>query len=317
MKKTVLIGLVIVIVAVATIFIIVPGLSGSILKTPADTVTVPGSSQVSERSGMGGISHEIRLNTSMPSVPGKLLVYKTLKPDTSREAITAFAKKFGITGIIIEGEKYISIGTNDDTQVAIISKISGSAEFHNDNRLTTDDGIDMPENLPTDAQAMQIATRFLQDRDLYPAGIVLGGTHHQKAISSNTPGNESVHFEMIYIWFDRTLNGYNVEGSQTEVGVGGHGDIIDYFANWREYEPYKELTLKTPEQALMELKTQGVSSGMYEPGNVVIEQVYLAYYTKAALEPEYYLEPVYVFKGHSDSGKVNEMIPALKEVPRS
>jgi len=32
-------------------------------------------------------------------------------------------------------------------------------------------------------------------------------------------------------------------------------------------------------------------------------------------EREDYLEPVYMFKGHADSGYVEERVPALKEVP--
>ncbi|MDD1689813.1 MAG: hypothetical protein LUQ66_04045 [Methanoregula sp.] len=313
MKKNVIIGLVLVIVAISAIFLLVSGLNGNNLNINANAARDPVSTLSSERSGMVGISHEIQLNTSLPDFPEKLMVYKTLKPDTSRDAIIAFAKKFGLTGEINEGDTAISIGTDDEG--ATISKISGSKEFSNQTRLTTDDGIDMPDNLPSDDQAIKIATTFLQDRDLYPTGMILGGAHHQKSISVDDQGRDSTHFEMIYVWFDRTLNGLDVEGSQTEVGIGGHGDVINYFANWRNYEPYKKLALKSPEQALIELKGQGVGSGMREPGNVVIEKVYLAYYTKVALETENYLEPVYVFKGHSDGGKVDEMIPALKEVP--
>jgi hypothetical protein len=115
------------------------------------------------------------------------------------------------------------------------------------------------------------------------------------------------------------LNGLKVKGSQLSVAVGGRGDIIDYYANWRDYKSYKEFSLKSPELAFEELKTKGVAFGiMNKPDKVSINEMYLAYHTKAGAETEVYLEPVWVFKGDVlVDGKpvepVEQYIPALTD----
>jgi hypothetical protein len=316
MKKNLLIGLGIGIVVVSVILIFLMVLNGGIpnANVAADKTAL----QSSERSQvMGGqTSYEISLNTSMPHVPEKLLVYKTINLDNPREAITEYAKKFGFTGKINEGDNYISIPSAEGGSSVTLSKISGSAEFHNETLATIDRPLDLPENLPTDEQAIRIATGFLKEKDRYPPGINLSGINYQMHTGPDSKGKLVSRRESVIVWFDRTLNGLNVEGTIITVTIVGQpGEVSEYYGRWRNYEPYKELPLKSPEQALDELRKTGVSAGVRSPGNVSIDQVYLAYHTKTGLEHEDYLEPVYMFKGHADSGHIEEWVPALKEVP--
>lgn len=316
MKKNLLIGLGTGVVVVSIILIFVMGLNGGIPNTNAEvnnkSLQHPERSQV-----MGGVtSYEISLNTTMPSVPEKLMVYKTINLNNPREAITEYAKKFGFTGEINEGDTAISIGSTDQTAGVTLSKISGTAEYYNETLATIDRPLDLPENLPTEEQAIHIATRFLQDKDRYPPGINLSGINYKIHTGPDSKGEQVSRREFIIVWFDRTLNGLNVEGTIITVTIVGQpGEVSEYYGRWRNYEPYKELPLKSPAQALAELRKVGVSAGLRSPGNVSIDQVYLAYHTKTGLEHEDYLEPVYMFKGHADSGYVEEWIPALKEVP--
>jgi len=252
----------------------------------------------------------------MPSVPEKLMVYKTMNIDNPREAIREYAKKFGFTGEINEGDTRISIASDDVTSWVSLSKISGSAEFHNETLATIDRPLDLPENLPSDEEAIRIATSFLKEKDRYPPGINFSGINYEMKNGFISKGKPVSRRESVIVWFDRTLNGLNVEGTIITVTIVGQpGEVSEYYGRWRNYKPYKELPLKTPEQALEELRKTGVSAGLHSPGNVSIDQVYLAYHTKTGLEHEDYLEPVYMFKGHADSGYVEERVPALKEVP--
>lgn len=316
MKKNLLIGLGTGIVVVSIMLIFAMGLNVGIPNTNATVNNAL--KQSSERSQvMGGqTSHEISLNTSMQSVPEKLMVFKTINLDNPREAIREYAKKFGFTGEINEGDTAISIGSKDDLAGVTLSKISGSAEYYNETLATIDRPLDLPENLPTKEQAIRIATGFLQEKDRYPPGINFSGINYKMNTGPDSTGKQVSRREVIYVWFDRTLNGLNVEGTIITVAIVGQpGEVSEYYGRWRNYEPYKELPLKTPEQALAELKKVGVSAGIRSPGNVSIDKVYLAYHTKTGLEHEDYLEPVYMFKGHADSGYVEEWVPALKEVP--
>ena len=149
----------------------------------------------------------------------------------------------------------------------------------------------------------------------------MGGVTHEKAYKFNkSSGLKTVVWEDILVYYTRELNGMKVEGTQFEVEVGGHGDIIRFFSNWKEYEAIGEYPIKSRESSVESLKQNGITtiSGPDNPGTVTIDEVYLAYETNAVAYKEEYLEPVWVFKGESlKNGTVispiKEFIPALTE----
>jgi hypothetical protein len=268
----------------------------------------------------GRLTHTIIMNTSQPKPVDSIMIYKVVQPHYTRQQILSFAQKFNITpiGRIKEVEEGASVASKDGRIQAIMAN-TGSVEYHNSNRAHNINPLDVPENLPSDEEAIAIATKFLKDRDLLPEGSVSNGVTHGK-ITRSEVGNHTVEWEDIEVWFDRELNGYPVEGTQLMLAIGGHGDVLEYFTNWRTYEPYKEFAVKAPEQALDELKTTGVPVGMNTPDNFMINKMYLGYHTKAGAYTENYLEPVWVFKGNvmingSSVMYMEQFVPALKEVP--
>ena len=57
---------------------------------------------------------------------------------------------------------------------------------------------------------------------------------------------------------------------------------FEYFSNWRQYEPYREIPIKTSDSAFENLMTKGVSVGMNpNESEVSIDNVYLTYETKS------------------------------------
>jgi len=268
---------------------------------------------------LGSLSHSLILDDTLPGAPEKILIYKTVSPQYTRQDIISLGEKFGLNGTdrIKEVKEGSSIASEDGTIYAILHD-SGFVEYHNTNRAHTVNSLDIPENLPSDDEAVQIATSFLKERNLLPEGAEFRKTEHGRIYQLVRNGEDIVTWEDINVWFGRTLNDYPVEGSQLMIAVGGNGDIIEYFTNWRTYEPYQELAVKTPEQAFGELKTRGIAVGMNSPDTVSVRETYLAYRTKAGAETEYYLEPVWVFKGEviSDGKSVQsfiEFIPALTD----
>jgi hypothetical protein len=122
----------------------------------------------------------------------------------------------------------------------------------------------------------------------------------------------------VTVGFSRKINNLEVKGSGVSVTIGGNGDIIGYYANWRDYEPYKEYPVISSDIAFSKLKNEGIAVGMNQPESISIDTVYLAYKTKAAAYDEEYLEPVWVFKGQAmdKDSKVNSVtgyIPALTD----
>lgn len=243
----------------------------------------------------GRVSHNL---VTYPSSEGskmldKIMIYKTVSPIVDKERTLIIAKKFNVTGNL-RGET--TIQSEDLRYYITVIKKSGAVTYQDQNRPNKQ--TDAPEMLPTDDEAVKIATQFMKDRDLYPEGAAFSKTYRENAIAvSEKP--ERVVFGQIGVWFNRTLNGLKVEGTQLVVYIGGNGDVIGYYANWRDYKPYKEYPLISPQDAFDKLKAKGVPVGMNKPDSIVsIDDVRLAYKTKAGAYSEDYLEPVWVFKGY-------------------
>lgn len=272
---------------------------------------------------MGGQSYQnIVLGTAITNEPDRVVVYKTQSNIVTKADAIEFAKKFGMTDVNEpkEGDAVISVSSKDMSYNIMLYK-NGGYRYSDYARIDTPNGIDILENLPSDEEAVRIATAFLKERDLLPEEAVFRKSKHTMAYKVNRSGGEpTVVYEKITLGFSRELNGLNVEGTQFMVDVGGHGDIISYFVNWKEYEPAGEYPIKSGEAAFSELQQKGmnVGSGPEKPDKISIDQAYLAYYTKALAYPEDYLEPVWVFKGTaSANGKtiapVTEYVPALTD----
>ncbi|OPY39272.1 MAG: hypothetical protein A4E35_00041 [Methanoregula sp. PtaU1.Bin051] len=261
----------------------------------------------------GSLSYQIDMNSSMPANPETILVYKTNPPIVNKETTLALAKKFNVTGTL-RGDCVVQ---SDDLMYGLeILKISGSTRYTNANR--PNELMDSPNKLPSDKEAERIATQFLEGQDLFPKGAYFSGIERYYVKSMDKNGNEIQHYGRIEVKYGRALNNIKVIGSGITVAIGGNGDIIEYSTIWREYTPVKGFPLKSPETAFAELKKVGVKTGIETPSRVTINNVYLAYASKAPAFEEDYLEPVWVFKGEktmkdAQTRPVTEYIPALTD----
>ncbi|MBN1433034.1 MAG: hypothetical protein JW931_09725 [Methanomicrobiaceae archaeon] len=270
----------------------------------------------------GWASYNIVFDESFPKSEEKIVVYKDLPQHYTREDIISLGEKFGFSSKdkIKEGTEGFGIMKDDHSMHAYLFN-TGSIEYTNTNRAHTINPYDIPGNLPSDEEAIKIATEFLEERDLLPEGAVLSGVTHGKIYTLVRDGEDTVDWEDVQVWYGRVLNGVEVKGTKISIDVGGGGDIIDFYSNWRIYEPYAELPVKSPEEAFEELKSKGVYVGMNSKDSIVsIDEAYLAYHSLPGAYTEEYLEPVWVFKGNvMADGKavmaVEEYIPALEEVP--
>jgi len=264
---------------------------------------------------LGWLSHTITLEKPVKNNVGGIMVYKTVTSHYTRQDILLLAQKFNISPIgrtkeVNEGSSVASEGG----RVYAILHNSGFVEYTNSDRAHTVNPIDVPGKLLSDDEAIKIATKFLKDHDLLPEGAFFSGTHHGKIYQLGDNGNNTVVWEDIEVWYGRKLNGMTVEGTQLMLAIGADGTPIEYFTNWRNYEPYKEMPVKTPDQAIDALKKKGVYVGMRNPDKISINEMYLAYETKAGAETEEYLEPVWVLKGDAIVDNKSVM-PVKGDVP--
>jgi hypothetical protein len=293
--------------------------SPQLTDTNLTTQTVPIPEDYPEQMS-GGVSHTMALEKNLPDNVEKIMVYKTVPSTYTRQDILSFAQKFNISPIgkikeVAEGSSVASI----DGKIQAILHNSGFAEYHNSNRDIANP-LDNPDYLPSDDKAIKIATTFLKDRDLLPDGAEFRKIGHSESYHLGNDGNNTLIWKDVEVWYGRKLNGYPVEGTQLMLALGSNGDPIEYFTNWRNYQPYQELPVKTPAQAFGELKTNGISVGMNTPGKVSINNMYLAYHTTAGADTEEYLQPVWMFKGDvivngNPVMPVEQYIPALSVTP--
>ncbi|MBP2132475.1 hypothetical protein J2128_000396 [Methanomicrobium sp. W14] len=272
---------------------------------------------VSESSNVGGwISHKLVLNVLSKESQDSVMIYKTVSPVVNKEVTLEYAKIFNVNGTFLSGTAGTVIQSDDLRYAIEISKESGLVIYSDFRRPNVKQ--DAPEYFPSDEEAIEAATRFLKEKGLYPEGATEPIAQPEYTYSSG----KNITYGQIGVWYNRYLDGLEVKGTQLDVGVGGNGDIIEYFANWREYEPYKKYPVITVDKAFENLKSEGVYVGKDSQDALVsIDEVYLAYHTKAGAYTENYLEPVWVFKGNvmNEDNKavtdVEEYIPALAKEP--
>ncbi|MEN6609947.1 MAG: hypothetical protein ABFC24_03825, partial [Methanoregulaceae archaeon] len=262
------------------------------------------------------------INVQKSNVPANVTLYKTQTPVVTKSDAIALAKKFNITNYAEpkEGDSVISVSSKDMRYNVMVYK-NGGQYYENYDRSDTPNRIDISANLPSDEEAIKIATTFLKERDLLPEGAIVGGTEHRKVYKSNkSNGSKTVTWEDILVHYTRELNGMKVEGTQFEVEVGGHGDIIRFFSNWKDYEPIGDYPIKSREESISDLKQKGIptENGPNTPDTIEIDEIYLAYETTAVAYSEEYLEPVWVFKGEALKNgtsirPIKEFVPALTD----
>ena len=312
MKNEVLLGMGLFVLVIVGIFFYVPSHLGP-TESEDHAFEQPSIVSTGESGDVAGrLSHNLVMIAPAKTAIDTTLVYKTVPPAVTNETTLEYAEKFNVTGTLKGG----AVVQSKDLRYGVeISKNSGRVIYTDQKR--PDAILDSPDKLPTDNEAIKIATKFLKDRDLFPEGAVEPVAIRENAYTVGK--GDEIYFGEIGVWYHRYLNGLNVQGTQLVVYVGGNGDVIGYYANWRDYEPYKEYPLSTPQDAFDKLKTKGVPVGMNKPDSIVsIDDVHLAYKTTAGAYSEEYLEPVWVFKGNvMVDGKpvapVEQNIPALTE----
>lgn len=316
MKNIPLFGLIfailIILIAFASIGII--PMSNSLKDTPAREMTQQ-SLQVLQSASFRNVTYAMTLDLPEKTYPDKILIFKTVKPDLTRSRFDEYVKKFNVSGKFREGENGMSIQTEDLVYSIEISAVSGRVIYNVANRPNKI--LDIPEKLPADDEAVRIATKFLKENNLFPEGAKTGKPERYYTLSTDKNGNEIQRAGHIEVWFGRKLNDLDVWGTQFYVDIGGNGDIIGYYANWREYAPAGEYPIKSPEIAFEELKQTGIRTDSGD-ASISITEATLAYRTKAGAYEEDYLEPIWIFSGEASSGKgvpqpVSKFIPALTD----
>lgn len=251
------------------------------------------------------------LSAAFPSTPETVVLYRVVEPEITTELVSAMAEKMGLEGTIRESHDQILL--SDDPYSLEVHTRSGRVALIDLPRWMNPNGNDLPENLPSDDEAVGIATRYLEKTGLMPPGAVISGIEHPRIVEYDENGEEvGIAFEDVQVSYSRTIDGRLVVGSKLTVEIGDGGDILNVYKLWRDCTPEKEIAVIPPQEAFEELKAAGVAADT-EGQTVVITGIEPGYYEASAMDEPAYLIPVYIFTGEVRDG--TEKTPFVRYIP--
>jgi mRNA-degrading endonuclease RelE of RelBE toxin-antitoxin system len=154
------------------------------------------------------------------------------------------------------------------------------------------------KDFPSDEECEKIATEYLKERGLLPEDAYLRGV------------GDSTSSRVMSVAFGKKIDGYKGwgPGAQILVHIGPDGEIVKVLKQWIELEPWKMAPIKTPKEALKELRKGKAFMGGHRGK---ITNICLRYDTPSGLAP--YSQPVYWFDYTGPSGyKFYAAVPAIK-----
>jgi len=240
-----------------------------------------------------------------PKMPSKMIVYKIVRPQNITEAHVreVIEKCFGLPpdakmsrssprpgGLALYWLKTQThlFEFEPDTGFFNIFKYEKARQKRSNDR----------KDFPSDEQCKRIATEYLKERGLLPEDAYLSG------VGDNTSAG------VMSVAFRKKIDGYKCwgPGAQILVNMGPVGEIVQVIKNWVELEPWKMAPIKTPKEALKELKSGRAFMGRHSGK---ITKISLRYDTPSGLAP--YAQPVYWFDCSGPSGRdFYAAVPAIK-----
>ncbi|MDI6720661.1 MAG: hypothetical protein QMD46_13740 [Methanomicrobiales archaeon] len=239
------------------------------------------------------------INVSFPAVPDKITVYVFERPDYTTEWVRSLAKKLGMSGEIRESnEAYYANETEEDDFYFVVQKDDKIIAFKNYHQQS---GVPFSAEKATESVHGFLECTGLMFPDATEANI---GYNIGESIS---PSGEPVQtWKQTVVTFSRELDGLTVLGSEIIADVDSRGNIVGLYLHWQDYKPYKEVSVKSPEQAFAEYLNYQKESLYIEgtpmkPEKVVVTNVLLLYRSTGN-----YLEPTYVFQGYGQQGELTQ-----------
>ncbi|WP_265581180.1 hypothetical protein [Methanofollis aquaemaris] len=229
-------------------------------------------------------------------MPETVPLYRLETPEVTKEMFSEMAEALGLEGTVREA--YDQFVLEDGVFSLEMHMQSGRVAMIDISRWVIPNDKDLPENLPSDEEAVEIATEYLEEKGLMPPDAVLLDVQHPHIITSNENGEViGIAYEAIQVSFCREVDGREVAGSELTVDVGGGGDVIGVYKLWRDCVEEREVEVITPEEAFEEVKALGVPNDPMKPQTAEITEIDLGYYEAQAMEAPAYLVPVYIFSG--------------------
>jgi hypothetical protein len=251
------------------------------------------------------------INATVPLITGNIMTYIVEKPDYSQGWVNSLAKKLGMCGDVRENEFGFYANTTDEEKFFfILEKKTQRLVF-----TSHDEG--SSGNL-TDDEAITVVKDFLKSADLMSDAGKPRVVYGPGDITMSRSGQITQKPKQIVLVFSRRINGLPVWGSTSMITVGSGGNISNIFMVWPDYQPYKTVSLISPEQAFGEFQNKKLvflnGEPQLRPEKIIVTNVSLGYSTFGGK----YFRPVYLFGGYEQRGNDTQQfnpveIPATNE----
>jgi hypothetical protein len=233
------------------------------------------------------------LAAPLPDFPDKLQVYKMVKPDIAVDYVKALGVKFGLAGEISEWTKNFLMSDNVTRTYLEVYKATGTLRYYKLSyfEIPSDVLIKKPPVLPSDTEALRIATDFLLERDLLPKEDVA-----YKVEVGGSFGGIPTH---LLVSFKHAIE-IEGPGALHAVRIGDGGEVVEVFINPTNplVLPVQEMVAAKPiTQAYQEMQTTKNYSAPTGSRKVKIDNASIAYWIEAIDKGQDYVAPVYIFKG--------------------
>jgi len=277
----------------------------SIAATSCSQLAVPPAFDDIMQGGTGNPDVEIILGTEFPVVPGSLPVYRIDQSLFDNKDVSVIAKKLGFNGDpapLKSGEERAVYSYTNGTQRLEVYPY-GRLKLYSSVSLS-----DIPKNLPSDEECINIARVWLIANDFYPdiiTGIKVAVNKTIATVDTETSNSSGDIPLSKNISFFTSIDDFEINLPKASIAIGDGGEVLDASVNFWRFDKNSSFDLKSPKTAL-EILSRYLSSPEYNPPEakecmtnwrgfqrLVINSISLRY----SIRDNGFMRPFYIFEG--------------------
>jgi hypothetical protein len=196
---------------------------------------------------------ELTINTTLPDIPRQMATYRVVRPVVDETYARELAARIGFGGepefhdVDTTWRFYLGTPNTDGAPVLSIYENGSLVVWYDRDRSK-------PESLPSDEECIDIASKWLEARDLYPEFVI--DTRLTRETLTMMRGMEAMetYTSRKIVSFVIGLDGYELFGMGAFVIIGDEGKIVEIHINSPDFEPGPYITVMTPDTALVTLE---------------------------------------------------------------
>ena len=253
--------------------------------------------------GSSGSFASLKSKAPTSGLPDRLMVYKVVSANVTRDEFQKKATKLGFTGKIIEGAD--RFGVMSSTANFSVEKYSGSFDYM---KYSFGEQAFALKKVLSDAEYRRRAEEFLTSTGLMEEDAVFHDINRGDTVGTVENGKEIRAPYIIEARFGhKPLGGIPFDigvGPKILVQFGEDGEILGAMSVWRHVKPYAPYALKKPAQAVDDVRTLKAQLFDVRPNDSgEVTSVALGYTNDPLGYDQKYVIPDYTIRGTTRSGQ--------------